>query len=270
MLKATSKNTFRLSNSKTPNKYANFVGRVTAEFLNVREWAGISHKTVSFSPLKRGEKVYVCDAILSPDNKTWYYINYGDKYGFVNADYVAKIPPLAIRCLSYLSTYNKYIKKNYRHFINKYEPSINTFEKAKEQVRKDKTVGITCVVPLRWALHEMGIKNASGQSLISAPDGSFEKYYTGDVKNHLVRIVKGGAIGFNIKDAIDRGLLVDGDIVCYKNITHTSVYSGTGYNFYEGGEACVKGGHYPNGILLDYSRNFYRNKKISEILRWKG
>lgn len=146
---------------------------------------------------------------------------------------------------------------------------MTTFSKAKSNIDEGKSVGITCVVPLRFALYELGIKNGNGKYLISAPDGSFKSYYTGDVAKNFTRITVGSPIGMTVKQAIDKKLLKPGDIVCYKGITHTSVYSGSGYKFYEGGEACLKDGHYLNGILMDYSKNYYADKKISEILRWK-
>lgn len=167
------------------------------------------------------------------------------------------------RMISDLEVYNKYIKENYKKFVNNYDPEMTTFEKAKA---KKNNVGLTCVVPLRWALAEMGIKNGNGKSLISAPDGSFGKYYTGAVKNYFTRIVTAKHVGMTIIEAIDGGLLKKGDIVCYRGITHTSVYSGKGYKFYEGGGQC---GDYSNGVLLDYSKNYYKDKKIAEVLRWK-
>ena len=216
-----------------------------------------------------GKKVQVCDAILSNAGNVWYYIKVGSHYGFIHSERVVGIPVMALRVVDYLDAVHEYVKDHYKYFINDYNGEITTFADAKSRVKSKRKVGITCVVPLRFALHYFGIKNGNGKSLISAPDGSFEKYYTGDVKKKMTRITKGKPIGMNIVQAIDDGLLIDGDIVCYKGITHTSVFSGNGYKFYEGGGACVKDGHYPNGILLDYSKNFYKDKKIAEILRWK-
>ena len=86
---ADSKNTFKISGSGTPNKSkVQFTGTVTASSLNVRTWAGTENKTCSFSPLKKGTKVKVYDAILAPNNSTWYYISYGGKYGFVSSNYI--------------------------------------------------------------------------------------------------------------------------------------------------------------------------------------
>jgi len=164
-----------------------------------------------------------------------------------------------------LEEYHAFIKKYYKKFINHYDSNMTTFEKCKAAVAKGKTVGLTCVVGLRWALAEMGIKNASGKSLISAPDGTFKSYYTGDMKKYLTRITSGGAVGMTIKQAADKGLLKMGDIICYEDHTHTTVYY-KNYVVFEGGSQCVKNGHYPNGIKVNYEKY---PRKISEILRWK-
>ena len=57
-------------------------------WLNVREWAGTSYKTCSFSPLKDGAEVDVCDSIEDENGDIWYYIKYEGKYGFVHSDYI--------------------------------------------------------------------------------------------------------------------------------------------------------------------------------------
>ena len=174
-----------------------------------------------------------------------------------------KIEFTPARLLADLSEYNTYIKSHYKYFYNHYDSEMTTFSKAKAKVAKKKKVGLTCVVPLRFALAEMGLKNSSGKSLISGQDGTFKSYYTGDFTNHLTRITKGESVGLTVKQAIDKKLLKPGDIICYHKHTHTSIYSGKGYKFYEGGSQCD---NYSNGILVNYEH--YPNK-ISEILRWK-
>ena len=268
MLEATSKKIFAVSNSGTPNKKTRFKAKVMAKSLNVREWADPGSGLCTFSPLPYGKVVNVCDALLSPDKKTWYYIKVGDKYGFVNAGFVDQLD--RDKVVSLLSEYNKSVKSNYKLTENRYDSDLDTFAKAKKRWQHGKKVGLTCVVPLRWALHSIGVRRADGKSLIAAVRGSFRESYTGGVKNHLSRITEGAPIGYGTKSAIDKGLLKKGDIVCWKDATHTATYSGEGYFFYEGGGSCVKNGHYPNGIKLNYGENFYRNKKISEILRWKA
>lgn len=54
--------------SKTLNKTAKWTGVVTADELNVRTDAGTNNKTCSFSPLKNGAVVSVCD---SKKGKQW-------------------------------------------------------------------------------------------------------------------------------------------------------------------------------------------------------
>lgn len=78
------------SSSGTLNKSVQWTGKVTADSLNVRTWAGTENKTCSFSPLKNGTEVDVCDSIKASDGDTWYYIKYKGKYGFVHSDYVSK------------------------------------------------------------------------------------------------------------------------------------------------------------------------------------
>lgn len=84
-------NTSTPSNSGT--KLSNTVswnGTVTVSELNVRTWAGTSNKTCSFSPLKKGISVGVCDSIKASDGSTWYFIKYNGKYGFVHSSYISK------------------------------------------------------------------------------------------------------------------------------------------------------------------------------------
>jgi uncharacterized protein YgiM (DUF1202 family) len=75
---------------KTLNKTCKFKGKVTAKKeLNVREWAGTSSKTLR--KLKKGVVVEVCDTIQDKSGDDWYYIKESGKYGFVSADYIAKV-----------------------------------------------------------------------------------------------------------------------------------------------------------------------------------
>lgn len=75
------------------NKTAQWVGVITADYLNIRTYAGKENGTVSFSPLKKGVKVDVCDSRKDKDGKLWYYINYNGKFGFASSSYVEKYSP---------------------------------------------------------------------------------------------------------------------------------------------------------------------------------
>lgn len=73
------------------NKSVKWTGTVVASNgLNVRTWAGTEYGTCSFSPLKNGTSVGVCDSAKAKDGSVWYFISYGGKYGFVHSNYVKK------------------------------------------------------------------------------------------------------------------------------------------------------------------------------------
>lgn len=73
------------------NKTAKWNGIVTADSLNVRTWAGTENTFCSFSPLKNGHEVSICDSVTASDGSIWYYIKCGGKYGFVHSGYISKV-----------------------------------------------------------------------------------------------------------------------------------------------------------------------------------
>ena len=78
------------TNSNTINKTCKFEGKVVADTgLRVRSWAGTEYDTLRV--LTNGTKVEVCDEVKATTGKMWYYIKESGKYGFVSADYVARI-----------------------------------------------------------------------------------------------------------------------------------------------------------------------------------
>lgn len=74
----------------TYNKTVKWNGVVTADALNVRTYAGSENPLCSFSPIKNGKTVGVCDTEKAEDGSTWYYVKYNNRYGFVHSDYVKK------------------------------------------------------------------------------------------------------------------------------------------------------------------------------------
>ena len=78
------------TNDSKINKNIKWNGKVSASKLNVRTYAGTENKTVSFSPLKKGTSVGVCDTVKDSKGSDWYYIKYKDKYGFVSSKYISK------------------------------------------------------------------------------------------------------------------------------------------------------------------------------------
>lgn len=73
---------------KTPQ----WVGKVTADRLNVRSWAGTENANIKSWPvLGFGNLVDVCDSILAKDGSKWFYVRIdGRIYGFVHSGYIEK------------------------------------------------------------------------------------------------------------------------------------------------------------------------------------
>lgn len=73
---------------KTPK----WVGKVTADVLNVRTWAGTENSKIkSWPQLGYGNLVDVCDLVHDKDKDPWYYVRIdGRIYGFVSAAYIQR------------------------------------------------------------------------------------------------------------------------------------------------------------------------------------
>ena len=97
ILTNTSSNTASASTSKTVDSSASlsevskWKGKVNKANAPVRTWAGSDYKEVSFSPLKKNTEVEVCDTIQDNKKRDWYYIKFGDKFGFIYGSYITKI-----------------------------------------------------------------------------------------------------------------------------------------------------------------------------------
>lgn len=88
----TGAKTNTLSASTILSKTPKWVGKVTANTLNVRTWAGTEYAQLkSYPTLAKGNLVDVCDTIKAKDGASWYYIRIAGKYfGFVSAKYIKK------------------------------------------------------------------------------------------------------------------------------------------------------------------------------------
>lgn len=89
-VKACSKNT--VSDGTDLNRTPRWVGKVTADHLNVRKGAGKENARIeSWPSLKKGDLVDVCDTIKAKDGNDWYYICIaGHIYGFVSVVYITR------------------------------------------------------------------------------------------------------------------------------------------------------------------------------------
>lgn len=85
---STADNTSPATSIPVLNKTKKYLGTVTADYLNVREWAGVDNKTVSFSPIKKNTVVDICDIIKAKDGSDWYYICCSGKFGFASSKYI--------------------------------------------------------------------------------------------------------------------------------------------------------------------------------------
>lgn len=263
-LKATSKTKFKHSGKNSPHTKEIFKARSKKE-VKVRKWAGKANSECSFSPLAKNAIVSVCDAILSKAGNTWYYIKYKGHYGFVYSGHFQSVSNNAIRFVDILNTYHKYIKEHGSKFKYKFESSLDSFLKAVARVEAGEKAGMTCLVPMGWALQEMGIRRSDAKVWVSGDSGSFKSHYTGGVKNKFDRITSGSMIGLTVKESVDLNLLKIGDMIAFKDKTHTVAYTGKDYLMFDGGHNSMKNDIY-TGIIADYKN--YKHE-ISEILRWK-
>jgi hypothetical protein len=166
--------------------------------------------------------------------------------------------------LNHLQKYSNYVKKNGEYFKRDDKP-VETFQEVKKLVNKKETVYVNCRAHCCWAFHDMGIT----PYIVYAKEGTFRSRYKGTMTKYLKRITVGGPVGKNFKQAIDSGTLKPGDICTFENQTHTFTYSGIGYLFYDGGTVVSMQGYSNVGLLMDYSSvRYYKNKTISEVLRW--
>lgn len=77
------------------NRTPQWTGKITADVLNIRTWAGTENPNLKSYPyLVNGTIVEVCDVVKASDGKDWYYIKItgskGEKYGFASAAYIGR------------------------------------------------------------------------------------------------------------------------------------------------------------------------------------
>ena len=85
--KETTTTSSKTKDTSSLNKTCKFKGKTTTA-TNVHSWAGVSYDKLR--KLAKGKTVEVCDTIKDKSGNDWYYIKESGKYGFVNADYIAK------------------------------------------------------------------------------------------------------------------------------------------------------------------------------------
>lgn len=75
-------------------KEVQWIGEVTASYLNVRRWAGKEYENIKSCPqLEKGNFVGVCDTVKAADGADWYYIQIASQsHGFVHSKHISKWP----------------------------------------------------------------------------------------------------------------------------------------------------------------------------------
>ena len=79
--------------TKTLSRNRKFVGRVTADKLNVRTWAGTAYPRIKSYPcLSKGNLVDVCDTVKATNGTDWYFVKIaGQFFGFVSSNYIERV-----------------------------------------------------------------------------------------------------------------------------------------------------------------------------------
>lgn len=167
--------------------------------------------------------------------------------------------------IEYMQNIHLNIKKYGHNFYYSSAKAEDNFEIAIKKAKEGRKTGLTCVVPTRWGMRYFNINPSNFYS----KNGKFTKYDK-DMQKYLLKITEGDAIGKTIKQAVNAKLLKPGDIICFKNKTHTVSYTGSEYNVYDGGTAAELLGYSKVGIILDYSKvSPWKDKVINGILRWR-
>lgn len=79
--------------SKDISRTPKWVGKVIANKLNVRTWAGTSYPRIkSYPSLSYGNLIDVCDTVKDVNGADWYFVKIaGQFFGFVSSEYVEKV-----------------------------------------------------------------------------------------------------------------------------------------------------------------------------------
>ena len=175
-----------------------------------------------------------------------------------------------------LNVYSDFIKTNGQYFSRSNTQICKTFRQAKTTIKKKKTTGANCVMPVNWALKEMGFL-ATNANFYSKTNGNFSGV-SANMKKNLVTFKKGDVvteagdlIGMKVVDAAKADLLVRGDIIANQSFTHTYVFdsfsNGKIYVYEAGGNANGLG-YSKVGCGPFYAKQ-YNGLRIAGLMRWK-
>ncbi len=159
--------------------------------------------------------------------------------------------------------------KKYWTYKNKNTQKISkTFDTA----RKTDNRKVNCACGVYWALIKSGVVPVTREAIqwVGAQGGFVflgDKGGSESLKNALLFFhLRDDMRGKTVKQAIKEGLLLPGDIICYKTLTHTNIYLGDNESFDTGHANCTSSGE---GAKFSkwICKTPYRNYQIAQVLR---
>ena len=272
---STATKTATATASSALNETVQWTGVVTTE-LNVRRWAGTEYGLCSFSPLKEGTEIGVCDTVKATTGNDWYFIKYQDKYGFVSARYVKKketapadtTPKInADTLIQALTKMNGQMQKDLANgkkwgYYNSKVSS--TFAEAVANGNRR----CNCATLPNWALKIIGVLAADDASFYGKKGGdiAWRKSATKAAVEKYCDVIKVG--NKTVNKAMADGTLRKGDIVTYVSMNHTNVYLG-GERWFDSGHAYAHGTGDGAWWETWFGETRYGAEKIGYIIRLK-
>ena len=269
------KATTSTTSSSTLNETVQWTGVVTTG-LNVRRWAGTEYGLCSFSPLKEGTEVGVCDTVKATTGDDWYFIKYQDKFGFASAKYIRKkeaapadtTPKInADTLIQALTKMNGQMQKDLANgkkwgYYNSKVSS--TFAEAVANGNRR----CNCATLPNWALKMIGVMAADDASFYGKKGGdiAWKKSATKAAVEKYCDVIRVG--NKTVNKAMADGTLKKGDIVTYVSMNHTNVYLG-GERWFDSGHAYAHGTGDGAWWETWFGETKYGSEKIGYIIRLK-
>lgn len=261
--------------SSTLSETVQWTGVVTTD-LNVRRWAGTEYGLCSFSPLKEGTEIGVCDTVKATTGADWYFIKYQDKFGFVSAKYVKKKEAAPVNTtpkinadalIQALTKMNSQMQKDLANgkkwgYYNSKVSS--TFAEAVANGNRR----CNCATLPNWALKMIGVLAADDASFYGKKGGdiAWKKSATKAAVEKYCDVIKVG--NKTVNKAMSDGTLRKGDIVTYVSMNHTNVYLG-GERWFDSGHAYAHGTGDGAWWETWFGETKYGAEKIGYIIRLK-
>lgn len=258
------------------NETPKWIGVVTTG-LNVRRWAGIEYGVCSFSPLKKGTEISVCDTVKASTGNDWYFIKYEGKYGFVSARYVKEkeAAPAApttskskISVDAFIAALTKMNAQMQKDLANGkkwgyYNSKVST---SYAHAMANGNRRCNCATLPNWALKIIGVMDEDATTFYGKKGGeiAWRKSATKAAVEKYCEVIKVG--NKTVNKAMQDGTLKKGDIVTYVSMNHTNVYLG-GERWFDSGHAYAHGTGDGAWWETWFGETRYGGEKIGYIIR---